>query len=380
MNYYLVEIKGKNPKRLLTKIFKLNINIFDIKYYYNKITFKTFYDDYLKILKIKTIYEINIIDIKGIKRIKILIKKYFIFLIFFIFSLLLLIYFTNHIYFININTNNNELKTLIKKELSNNNLTIYSKKLSYKELDKVSKSIKNNNIDSIEWISIYYEGVYLNIDVIERIKDKEIVSNELYDVVAAKNGYIMDIYAESGELLKVKEDYVKKGDVIISGNIFRNNKVVGKVSAKGDVYAEVWYNVKLNKSLKQIEKEKTSTGYKTLSINIFNKDINLIKIKTKIKKENIINIYNNKILNLKLTNSYIYDEKIINLKDEEVIKELEIKAKEEIEKNLTDKEYIIYQKTLKNYIEDDKIYIEVFFKVYENISEYKKIQEITEEE
>lgn len=380
MNYYLVEIKGKNPKRLLTKIFKLNINLFDIKYYKDRITFKTSYDDYLKINKIKTIYEVNIIDIRGIKKIKILISKYLVFLIFFIFGLFLIIFLSKYTYFININSSSNELKELIEKELINNNLTIYSKKKTYKELEYISKKIKNNNIDNIEWLSIYYEGVYLNIEVIERIKDKDIEVNELYDVVASKSGYIKDIYAESGELLKVKEDYVKKGDVIISGNIFRNNKVVGKVSAKGDVYAEVWYNVKLNKSLVEKERIKTNKGYKVLSINIFNKNINLIKIKTKIKEEKTINIYKNKILSIKLTNSYIFEEKVKKLKEEELVKYLENKAKDKIEENLDDKEYIIYQKTLKNYIDDDKIYIEVFFKVYENISEYRKIQEIKEEE
>ena len=31
------------------------------------------------------------------------------------------------------------------------------------------------------------------------------------------------------------------------------------------------------------------------------------------------------------------------------------------------------EKTLKSYIEDDKMYVEVFFEVYKNIAKYKEI-------
>ena len=65
--------------------------------------------------------------------------------------------------------------------------------------------------------------------------------------MASKNGYIKDIYASSGEIIKNKEDYVQKGDIIVSGNIHRNDNVVARVKSNALVYAEVWYssNVKL---------------------------------------------------------------------------------------------------------------------------------------
>ncbi len=380
MNYYLVEIKGKNPKKLLSKIFKLNINLLDITYYKNKITFKVSYNDYIKINKIKTIYEVNIIDIKGIKKIKLLIKKYLVFLIFFVLGLLLLISLTKYVYFININTESKEMFDLIKKELDKNDLTIYSRKKSFKDLDYMTKKIKQENIDKIEWLSIYYDGTHLNIEVIERIKDTPETKEELHDIVASKNGYIKDIYSISGEILKVKDDYVKKGDVIISGNIFRNGKVIGKTNAKGKVYAEVWYKVSLNKSLIAKEQKKTDMGYKTLSIKLFNKDITLFKIKKKIKKETSKKLFSSKILSIYLTRSYIYEETEKKYNEKELIKVLEQNAREEINKKLKEEEYIISQKTLKNYKENGRIYIEVFFKVYQDIALEKEIQEIPQEE
>ena len=54
INYYVIQTKGKNPKRILSKLFKLGIDIYDIEYKKNVITFKTTYINYTKIKNIKT--------------------------------------------------------------------------------------------------------------------------------------------------------------------------------------------------------------------------------------------------------------------------------------------------------------------------------------
>ena len=57
---------------------------------------------------------------------------------------------------------------------------------------------------------------------------------------------------------------------------------------------------------------------------------------------------------------------------------LEIKAKKELLKTLDKDEYIISQKTLKKRTYNGKMYIDVFFKCYEDIAEEKEIQRIEE--
>ena len=46
---------------------------------------------------------------------------------------------------------------------------------------------------------------------------------------------------------------------------------------------------------------------------------------------------------------------------------------------LNDNEYIIDQKNLKVSIKDSKIILDTFFTVYEDITSYKKIEELIEE-
>ena len=60
-------------------------------------------------------------------------------------------------------------------------------------------------------------------------------------------------------------------------------------------------------------------------------------------------------------------------------KYLEDKALSSIKKNLNDNEKILEQKTLKTYSKNDKMYIEVFFKTYENIAMEEKAEIIEKE-
>lgn len=371
-NYYQIEIKSKTIKRFINRLLKSNINIYEIKYFKDKILIKCNYEDFKKIKKITYTEDIKIIKVYGKKKIIDYIKKYNIFLIGFILSIITIYILSNIIFFIEIDSNK-ELKALIKGELDKYDLKIYKFKNKNKKLNYVEEKIKEDLKNKIEWIELKQEGIYLKISVVERIKDKKIEQEKINDIIASQDGYIVDIYSSSGELLKVKGDYVKKGEVIISGNIHRNENIISQTSAKGEVYAKVWYKVKLNKSMYYENIKKDDIGYKKIYINILGKDINLIKYRKEIDKEYNKEIFNTSILKLKIQeekNKIIKKEKY---KENILKKQLKDKAHEEIENMLQEKEYIIEEKTLKSYIEDDKMYVEVFFEVYKNIAKYKEI-------
>ena len=132
-NYYEIEIKGKYVKNLFTSIIKEKINMYDIKYKKDSISFKMNYEDYLKIQKIKTTCTIKITKIYGINKIKLLLNKYKVFFIFFIISIFIIYLFSNMIFFIKINNNNQEINNILKEEMISNKLTIYSIKKPYKK-------------------------------------------------------------------------------------------------------------------------------------------------------------------------------------------------------------------------------------------------------
>ena len=383
INYFWIEIKGKNPKRFLSKLLKLKINIADIKYEKDKILLKVSYEDYKNIKQIKTIYTIKIIKTSGKKKLLEQVIKYKIPLLTFIISVFFLLIISNFILFINIDTENKNIKKIIKENLQENNVTLYSKKKSYTKLKEITQNIKNNNLDNIEWIEIDQKGVVLTVKVIERLSNNTNTNNNYKDIVASKNGYIKKIYSRKGEVLKNIDDYVKKGDIIISGNIFRNDKVVDRVKANGKVYAEVWYIVKLNDKLIHQEIAPKEVGKQKLILKVNKKEITFLTIPKKVITENKKNFFKNDIFSLYLKQEKNYQKETTKYKENDLTDILNKRAKNAINKNLKRDEYIIKQKTLKKYIKNGKMYIEVFFKTYEDISLEKdsvKIEEKVEEE
>lgn len=376
VNYYKIEIKGKNVYRFFNKILQSRINIFDCIYKKDKIVFKVSYEDYLKIKKLNTIYEINIIEIRGKEKITKEFQFYKTYLILFAIGLILVLFYANIILKIEINTNNIELKELVVKELNNNKITLYTFKKSFKNLEKIAGNIKNNNKDIIDWIEIKKDGVSYQVNIIEKIsKNNNQVSNK-NNIVAAKNGMLLDLYVSNGQVVKHKGDYVSKGEVIISGYITKNDDIKNIVAANGEIYAETWYKVKITHPTTSMQQQ-DEKGQIKIKLNCFNKEITLLKFKVKkLKKAETIKIFNNNLFNLYIEK--VYDENLVIKKysEKELIQKVEDMAKQEILKNLEGKEKILLQKTLKIDDYNDKMYIEVFFKVYEDIAEKQEIQEI----
>ena len=374
INYFWIEIKGKNVNRLLKQIFKNKINILNIKYYKDKVRLKVSYLDYQKIKEIKTTYEITIIKTSGKKKLLEDISKYKISLLVFIISIFFVIFLSKFTFFIEIETSNTNLKNLIKEELTKNNITVFSLKKDYQTLETIKENIKNNHLDTIEWLEIENKGVKTKVKVIERIKNSKKETTSYKDVVAAKNGFIRKIYSPKGEVVKNIDDYVKKGEIIISGNIHRNEKSVAKVVASGKVYAEVWYIVKVNGNLTYNKVEEEDKGYFKLVLKTGGNTFDLIKIKKENDYDNKKKLFQNSIFSLYLENEKTYQTTKATYTDNELKKILETKAKNSILKTLEKDEYIITQKTLKKTKEDDRMYVEVFFKVYEDIAKQVPIK------
>ncbi len=370
-NYYKIEISGKNVSHIFNRILTEKINIFDVSYKKDLITLSVIYEDYLKIKKLNTIYEIKIIEINGLKKYKSLYKFYRLFIIFFLISLVFIYIYSKIIFKITIDCQNEELKSIVKEELTKNNFSIFTFQKPFERITEIKNLIKSNNKDQIEWIEIEKNGVFHNVSIIERKKEQ--LENDIakHDLVASKNGIIKDMYITSGEILKNKGDYVAKGEVIVSSKIKKGDEVKNIVDAKGKVFAEVWYRVKLSAPLKT--KIKVVNGSETLlNLKILGKKITIFKYQNKkITEEHKKILFNNNMFSIHLEKTNTIEEQEKAYSEEELLKIILYQAEKSILNNLDENEKILLQKTLKNTIRDDKMYVEVFFKVYEDIA-YEK--------
>lgn len=371
-SFYKIKIEGKDVKRFIRMLYRSGIYFEEISLDHGSAYIKVDKKNYKKLKDIKTSYNIEIIELFGISKFNHLIRSNFIFLIFTTFGIFLLYFLSNIIFDVEVIHNDKYIRDLLYSELDKYNIKKYNFVKKYEYVQKVKNEILNNYKNDIEWLEIERVGTVYKIRV-----DKRIINNIKQDgqnrhVVAKKNGIIMRIVAEKGEIVKKVYDYVRAGDIIISGEIYKNKEVIGQTSASGDVYAEVWYKVKVEMPISYKEEALTGRSKNVINISFLDKNINIFdfhRYNNSKKEGNTILSDFFGMFTIKYNKEYE-----INVKDEVnniISEEFAFKmARKKIEDQLGRGEYIISQKKLKTVINNSTIITEVFFKVYENISSY----------
>ena len=358
-----IEVTG-SINRFINKCISKKIYLSSISYIDdNKITCIINLEDYKNIKRLNYYSKIKIISYVGINKVKEIIKNNIFYIIIFILAFILIDIITSYIVDIEVIHSSSSIRKLIYKELDNNNVKKYSFAYSFNELDKIQQNILNNNKDKLEWISITKDGMKYIIRCEER-KIKEINKESGYrNIVAKKDAYITKIISTKGVNLVRSGEYVKKGDVLISGEIKLYEEVKGDTLATGYVYGNVWYNVQL--SIPKEENKKEYTGKSRFNININDK----IFFKNKYKYFSQENIREIKILGLKIKfykeKEYGYKKHILS--DEEVENLVNDKIKEKFSNIGT----ISSQKVLKKEINNSTIDYRVFVICNEIINEYQ---------
>ena len=378
-----INIKGRKIERFIKRLADNKINIYNMEMINrNEANIVILKSDYLKVLNIKSIYEFNIVGGTGMIKIRKTLKLNSLILVFLVIGIIVLQILSRMIFSIEVIHTDKSIRNKMLSELENYGLKIHAFKKSYDEVQKIKEQILTNHKDDIEWLEIENIGTKYIVRLEERkIKNNE-ESNEKRHVIASKNAIIKKIEAENGEIVKEINSYVNAGDIIISGNITLNEQVKNTVSASGHVYGEVWYKVKVDYPLAYSEKHETGNSQKRLVFNFLNKSYELGFKKYKDKNVSSKTLLKHIFLPISLT--YDNQREVIAIDEvytiEQAIKKAEERAYVEINSKLNDKEKILSSKNLKVDVNDSKIELEMFFTVYEDITEYQKIEENIVEE
>ena len=368
-----LNIKGKNINRFIKKLNNNKIEILSLKYKSkDEADIIIYKKDYSKLLKIKSIYEITELEIFGLIKIKknLKLSKHIIIITFICFLIFLM--FTNVIFKVEVIHSNKDIRDLLLKELDREGIKKYTFKKTYKEIENIKEKILNKYPNDIEWLEIEENGTKYTV----RVEDREIIKkeedNNPRNIVAAKDGVLKKVIAESGDIVKDMNDYVKKGDLIINGDLIFNEKVKGRVKAKGKVYAEVWYVTKTEYPFIKKEEKETGKVKEVYAIKFLNHTLELALNKFKNKNIKETEIIKHDLIPIKLVKQN-QKEKIVKdifLTPEQAIIEAKKKAEEDIEKTLSKDEYIIKSKYLKSNVKESIVEVEMFFAVYEDITDY----------
>ena len=377
-------VHGKNIERFLKRLTDRKIELYEIEYVkYDEVYIIIKQSDYETIENIKTIYELSIERVYGFAYLKqTLIKNIYVMIAFFIGAILL--FALTHITFdIEVVHNSKELRELLKEELKQNGIDMLKPIRSYETIQKVKSNILEKYKDKIEWLEIETVGTKYIVRVEERILTEENKKSEIQDIIAKKSAILLKIEAESGEIVKNINDYVKVGDTVISGNIKLNEEVKNQVAAKGTIYGEVWYKTTVEYPLTYHEEIETGKKKTVYTFHFLNKRIELLNFhpfaNKKIESETL---WKSNIFPLSLTKE---KQKEVNVIDETITKEQAIKkatelAKKKIQDRLNEKEQIIRVQQLKVDVNESTIIVELFFAVMEDITDVKKLEKLEKEE
>lgn len=246
------------------------------------------------------------------------------------------------------------------------------------QLLEIKETIMQNHKDQLEWLNIERIGMKYKINLEPKVEKNAEEKEDYCHIISDKDAIISRIITNEGMELKDINDSVKKGDIIISGDITFNEEIKERVCADGLVYGKTWYTINIStpKTYESITKQNKKRY--NLVIKHDNKKYKLFKprLTEYIDEENkIINIFGFEIY---LDKEIEVTKEIKEYNDQEFENNIEKLVNDKMSSILKGDYKILDRKVLKKTENNSKIDIEIFIVAEEAISS-KKIDTIETE-
>ena len=292
--YLLVYITGYSPERFLNLCSNKNILIWNLKSKEKGYEFYISINGFrqLKPILRKTGTKIQIVKRFGLPFFLHRYRKRKVFFIGILLFSLILYGLSLFIWDIRIEGNYTYTEDLIMDALKDNNISQGMMKKDVK-CDEIEKMLRTE-FEEITWASVSVSGTQMFVSIQENTEGKiEETLTSPCDLVAEKEGIILEIITRKGTPQVSVGSICKEGDILVSGivEIIDNNQTVvreERVPSDADIYAKTVYQYEETIPLDYIEKVYTGNEKKEYRFNIFNKTLNLNIFSNKYEKYDII--------------------------------------------------------------------------------------------
>lgn len=279
-SYIKVSVNGHNINNYLKWLITQKIDILELKILsHNQMVIIIKKSSYKTLKKYSKTYKISVIDKYGPLKIKEFIKKNIIILACICISILLVYVLSHMIFSVDIIYNDKEISELVKKNLEKYDIKKYKFKKDYQYLEQVKKQILKENKNILEWFEIEESGTKYIVRIVERKKEDKKEGYTYQSIVSSKNAILKNIKAFSGEKNKIINQFVKKDELVINGELTKPDGTIIYTKADGLIYGEVWYKVSVEYPLYYQEESITGKSKNVINIYIFNKKISLFPYK-----------------------------------------------------------------------------------------------------
>lgn len=314
-------------------------------------------------------YDLEILSFRGFKNIvlKFYRKRHFIAAI--MLSILLMFILSNFCFAVNIIHSDKNIRTLIEDELYDHGIRPFMPKKSFKRIQEIKNHIKSTYPNDIEWLEIIDDGMKYTVRVEERILTSIPDDKDFCNVISKKDATINSITSSKGQNVVGTNDLVKKGDVLISGEIKFNEETKSHTCANGTVYGNTWYQVAVSIPLEHTVSNYTGKKKNNLAIEVGTKYTRIFKVhfdefeaeKKALFKFGSFAIYKETIKEITKTKE--------KYTKEQALEEAKKEGQKKLKTNLGEDATILDEKVLQSEDYNSIISIEFFYSVKEIISE-----------
>lgn len=377
-HYIYIKCKARNQNRILVKLYKNRINVYDVIKKENETYLKVLDSDYEKIKEKIITAKFYYVSDSGFYRVKKMMTPLKVFAV--LLFLFLTNFFSGVIVKVDVIHSNKEIRELVEKALDVEGIHVWSLKKDYKTLQSIKEKILTTYKERLEWVEIESVGMMYVVRIEERIINQFNEENKYCHVVASKSGVVDAITSTKGEIMVHEGQYVKENDILISGEIKFNEEVKNNVCASGNAYAEVWYETHVSLPIEYTTKERTGKKRWNLS---FESETGKYKI---LRSRLATYETESKVLFHFFNFTFYFDTEYETIETKNKY-DLENgtnvalnTADQKIQTKFQENEKIKLRKVLKNNINDSTIEVDVFYAVIENISKVEEYTVATEEE
>nr|WP_235782027.1 sporulation protein YqfD [Paenibacillus senegalensis] len=271
---------------------------------------------------------------------------------------------------------NEKLMTdLIRNEAREMGIYELQWKFRLADADRLADQLQSR-LPGTAWVGIEVQGTHVRIKVVESTSpdERDLVSPR--HLVADKHAVVTKVLAEKGKPVVQPDQYVRKGDVLISGWIGSKENSQLVVSS-GKVMGLVWYTSHIDIPLTQQYKTYTGEAYNRFSLMFGSRALPLnhwgedgFEQKESLASQKIIKWrdyhlplgwISEKVMEVRITEHSLTVEEAQQIAMERARSELLLEAGEDAR--------IVSEKLLNSKEENGKLYLEVHFEVEEEITE-----------
>lgn len=395
--YVTIKVHGHHPELFFDLCTRNGVTVWNIKRTDNLTcsgNIKLSEISHVKAIRRRTIYKISFVHKRGLPFLshKLLFHKSLIIgliLSFFFVGLL-----SNIIWNVHVKGVHPEMEKQIVKQLNSYGIHPGAFKFSIQSPSQIQQQLLDD-IPKLLWVGVTEKGTTYHLEGVEKTLVEEEEKNNPRHLVASKEGVIVEMFVSRGQPMVEVNDFVEKGDILVSGILGKKDEEANAdsekedeepkelVASEGEVIAQTWYESKVNIPLK--------ANYETLtgeSINKYylrfwdfllpiwgfkNPEYNQVEIEANESSFNFLKWE----LPVTFVKQTIYEKTVQTV--ERTKKEAKSTAINQATKNLQSKlgkdAEIKFEKVLHERVENGKVKLTLYFTVRENIAEIQPISQ-----